>query len=170
MKIIDHAVLKLILHILVLQLFVPLTPWNWNSQAFGERIPQLGFIRQTSTLSITMFHLLNKVLASFHIDGEALVWCQDCEESGIFDWWETLVQALLLRFGTTSYDDPMEALTRLRQTLTRQFTRVSLRLRQIESKAYLHNTDWVVSWVTLKMKLDYQSECWTLQHWMKLLV
>ena len=46
------------------------------------------------------------------MDGEALVWYQDCEESGIFDRWETMVQALLLKFGTTSYDDPMEVLTR----------------------------------------------------------
>ena len=58
------------------------------------------------------------VLASFHMDGEALVWYQDCEEFGIFDRWETMVQALLLNFGTTSYDDPIEALTRLRQTST----------------------------------------------------
>lgn len=55
-------------------------------------------------------------LASFHMDGEAeaLVWYQDCEESGISDLWETPVQALLLMFGTTSYDAPMEDLTRLR--------------------------------------------------------
>ena len=58
------------------------------------------------------------VLASFHMDGEALVWYQDCEEFGIFDRWETMVQALLLNFGTTSYDDPIEALTTLRQTST----------------------------------------------------
>ena len=44
------------------------------------------------------------VLASFHMDGEALVWYQDCEEFGIFDRWETMVQALLLNFGTTSFD------------------------------------------------------------------
>ena len=43
-----------------------------------------------------------------------MVWYQDCEESGIFDRWETPVQALLLLFGTTSHDDPIEALTRLR--------------------------------------------------------
>ena len=29
---------------------------------------------------------------------------------------ETLIQALLLKFGTTSYNDPMEAITRLGQT------------------------------------------------------
>lgn len=47
-------------------------------------------------------------------EAEALVWYQDCEESGISDLWETPVQALLLMFGTTSYDAPMEDLTRLR--------------------------------------------------------
>ena len=34
-----------------------------------------------------------------------------------FDW-ESLVQALHVRFGSTAYDDPMEVLTRLRQTST----------------------------------------------------
>ena len=30
--------------------------------------------------------------------------------------WESLIQALHIRFGITAYDDPMETLTRLRQT------------------------------------------------------
>ena len=30
--------------------------------------------------------------------------------------WESLVQALHVRFGSTAYDDPVETLTRLRQT------------------------------------------------------
>ena len=32
--------------------------------------------------------------------------------------WEALVQALHVRFATAAYDDPMETLTRLRQTNT----------------------------------------------------
>ena len=55
-------------------------------------------------------------MASFHMDGDALIWFQDCEETGIFNNWEGFVEALLIRFGTTAYEDPMEALTRLRQT------------------------------------------------------
>ncbi|KAF5447657.1 hypothetical protein F2P56_033191, partial [Juglans regia] len=54
-------------------------------------------------------------LASFHMDGQALVWFQDLEESGEIREWEDFTKALLTRFGPSSYDDPMEALTRLKQ-------------------------------------------------------
>ena len=53
--------------------------------------------------------------ASFHMEGEALVWFQECEEIGVFCDWKSLVQAMHVRFGSTTYDDPMEMLTRLRQ-------------------------------------------------------
>ena len=58
------------------------------------------------------------MMASFHMEGEALVWFQEGEEAGVFGNWEALIQAMLTRFGSTAYDDPMEALTRLRQTST----------------------------------------------------
>nr|XP_023903579.1 uncharacterized protein LOC112015403 [Quercus suber] len=58
------------------------------------------------------------MMASFHMDGEALVWFQEGEDAGVIGTWEALVQAMLIRFGSTAYDDPMEALTRLRQTTT----------------------------------------------------
>jgi len=58
------------------------------------------------------------MVASFHMDQEALVWFQDAEESGVFCNWEGMVQALYVRFGSTPYDDPMEALTKLRQSST----------------------------------------------------
>lgn len=47
-----------------------------------------------------------------------LIWYQDLEESGFLTNQNIYVflKALLLRFGTSSYDDPMEALKRLRQT------------------------------------------------------
>ena len=56
------------------------------------------------------------MLASFHMEGEALVWFQDSEEVGFFADLESLIQALHIRFGATAYDDLMETLTRLRQT------------------------------------------------------
>jgi hypothetical protein len=57
------------------------------------------------------------------------------EESGQFPTWEAFLQALLIRFGPT-YDDPMEALMRLRQVstvtdYTTQFEALSNRLRGI---------------------------------------
>ena len=49
------------------------------------------------------------------MDGDALVWFQDCEATGVFLVWESFVEALLTRFGSSAYEDPMEALRRLRQ-------------------------------------------------------
>ena len=56
------------------------------------------------------------MLTLFHMEGEALVWFQDSEEVGLFVDWESLIQALHIRFGVAAYDDPMETLIRLRQT------------------------------------------------------
>ena len=41
------------------------------------------------------------MVASFHMDQEALVWFQDAEEAGVFSNWEGMVQALHVRFGST---------------------------------------------------------------------
>nr|XP_023879731.1 uncharacterized protein LOC111992135 [Quercus suber] len=56
------------------------------------------------------------LMASYHLDGEALIWFQDSEQAGGFVSWEVFIKALQTRFGTSAYDDPMEALTRLKQT------------------------------------------------------
>ncbi|KAK9988966.1 hypothetical protein SO802_029205 [Lithocarpus litseifolius] len=54
--------------------------------------------------------------ASYHLDDEALIWFQDCERS--LDSWETFVRAIQVRFGPSLYDDPLETLTKLKQTTT----------------------------------------------------
>ena len=56
------------------------------------------------------------LIVSFHMELEALIWFQEVEEAGVFTNWDSLVQALHIRFGSTAYDDPMEVLTRLRQS------------------------------------------------------
>ena len=81
-------------------------------------------------------------MASFHMDGEALVWFQDCEASGVFVAWESFVEALLIRFGSSAYEDPMEALTRLRQTINvinykGQFEALSNRIRDLSESHQL---------------------------------
>lgn len=58
------------------------------------------------------------LMASYHMNGEALVWYQDAVKSTLFNMWEAFTQALVMRFGPTAYDDPTEALTRLEQTST----------------------------------------------------
>lgn len=50
------------------------------------------------------------------MEGETLVWYQDVLDSKLFNTWEILVWAILIRFGPTTYDDPMKTLTRLKQT------------------------------------------------------
>ncbi|KAL0008538.1 hypothetical protein SO802_010040 [Lithocarpus litseifolius] len=56
------------------------------------------------------------LMASFHMDAGALIWFQDCEATGVLVARESFVEALLIRIGSSAYEDPMEALTRLRQT------------------------------------------------------
>ena len=72
--------------------------------------------------------------ASYHLDDEAFIWFQDCERS--LDSWETFVRAIQVRFGPSSYDDPMEALTKLKQTTIvavykSQFEMLSNRIRNL---------------------------------------
>ena len=54
-------------------------------------------------------------MASYHLDGEALIWFLDVEQAGGFTSWDVFIRALQTQFGVTAYDDPMEALTRLQQ-------------------------------------------------------
>lgn len=66
-------------------------------------------------------------MASYHIEGKALVSYQDFLEGA-------LSRSLLIRFGPIAYDDPMKALTRLKHTsfvaaYKAQFEALSNRLR-----------------------------------------
>lgn len=75
-------------------------------------------------------------MASYHMKGEDLVWYQDALDIGQFTSWETFVQALLVSFKPTTYDDPMEELTCLKQTSAllaykAQFESFSNRLRRL---------------------------------------
>lgn len=53
-------------------------------------------------------------MASFHMEGKALVWFQDIEVVGGHNSWEGFVRAFQTRFGMSPYDDPMEALIHLK--------------------------------------------------------
>uniref|UniRef100_A0A2N9EMW0 Ty3 transposon capsid-like protein domain-containing protein n=1 Tax=Fagus sylvatica TaxID=28930 RepID=A0A2N9EMW0_FAGSY len=72
--------------------------------------------------------------ASYHLDEEALVWFQDCEHE--LHGWNDFVRAIQIRFGPASYDDPMELLTKLKQThniaaYKSQFESTSNRVREL---------------------------------------
>ena len=51
------------------------------------------------------------LLAFYRKEYEDLVWFQDAKDAGQFTSWEAFVKSLHTRFGTSTYDDPMEALT-----------------------------------------------------------
>lgn len=40
------------------------------------------------------------------MEQEAQVWFQDVKETSVFSDWNSMVQALHVRFGSTPYDDP----------------------------------------------------------------
>ena len=48
-------------------------------------------------------------MAYFRMDGEALVWFEDAENTGIFVSWDAFVQALQVRFESTACDNPLKA-------------------------------------------------------------
>lgn len=58
------------------------------------------------------------LMASYHMEGEALIWNQHAINGGRFNGWESLVKALLVRFGLTVYNDPKEVLIRLKHITT----------------------------------------------------
>ena len=61
------------------------------------------------------------LLGSYHMEDEVLIWFQDAEETWQCISWEAFVRALHTRFGAFAYDDPMEALTKLRQVSSISF-------------------------------------------------
>ncbi|KAF5468849.1 hypothetical protein F2P56_012962 [Juglans regia] len=79
------------------------------------------------------------MVASHHMEGEALVWYQNALHARQFNSWESLVVALQGRFGPSAFDDPMEAIMRLKQTTlvslyTSQFETLSNRLIGLSEK------------------------------------
>ena len=57
-------------------------------------------------------------MALYHLEEEALIWFQDAEQVAGFPSQKVFIKALQTRFGVTAYDDPKEALIRLKQTST----------------------------------------------------
>jgi len=57
-------------------------------------------------------------LASFHLEGIALQWNRWLAKFHGPLTWDEFTNAIQLRFGPTDYEDPSEALTRLKQTTT----------------------------------------------------
>uniref|UniRef100_A0A2N9H8H7 RNA-directed DNA polymerase n=1 Tax=Fagus sylvatica TaxID=28930 RepID=A0A2N9H8H7_FAGSY len=82
------------------------------------------------------------LLASFHLQDDALQWYQWYARSQPNVRWEEFTQALCVRFGPSDYEDFDEALSRLRQTGTvreyqGQFERLAARVQDWPEKALL---------------------------------
>lgn len=95
------------------------------------------------------------ILSSFHMESKAMVWFQDLKESGVIVDWEYFVKAFLTRFGSSSYDDLMEALTRLRQTgyveeYKVEFEALSNRLKKFSEP---HKLSYILSGLRDKIRL-----------------
>jgi hypothetical protein len=91
--------------------------------------------------------------ASYHLDEEALVWFQDCEHE--LHGWNDFVRAIQIRFGPASYDDPMELLTKLKQTHSiaaykSQFELTSNRVRDLSD---MHKLSYFMSGMKDEIKL-----------------
>ena len=82
------------------------------------------------------------LLASFHLQDEALQWYQWYERTNPNVRWGEFTQALCVRFGPSEYEDFDEALSRLRQTTTvrdyqSQFERLAARVQNWPEKALI---------------------------------
>ena len=100
--------------------------------------------------------IVEKLLkASFHMDLGALIWFQEVEEAGVLFYWEYFVPALHVRFGTSAYDDPMEVLTRLRQTSTVALYKVEFEAvsNKVKSLSPLHKLSYFLSGLKDEIRL-----------------
>ena len=79
------------------------------------------------------------LLASYHMEEEALIWFQEVEEAGQFTSWEAFVRSLHVRFGSLAYYNLLETLTRLRRVgnvvvYKGQFEALSNRIKELSEK------------------------------------
>lgn len=55
-------------------------------------------------------------ITSFHMEGPVYAWYKWVINNSLVEMWPEFLNALLLQFGTSLYDDPKAALKELRQT------------------------------------------------------
>jgi len=84
--------------------------------------------------STPMEHRLS--ISSFHMDGKALVWFRELRASNPAIPWAEFVRSMQIRFGRSSYDDPMESLSKLKQEgaledYKNQFDTLALKVRNL---------------------------------------
>lgn len=55
-------------------------------------------------------------IAFFHMEGKALSWFSWLRDSGTMGEWDDFIVALKVRFGPSTFENPIGAFTKLRQT------------------------------------------------------
>ena len=55
-------------------------------------------------------------ITTFHMKGKALSWFTVVRNTNDLSRWDEILVAIQVRFGKSSYDDPMETLSQLKQT------------------------------------------------------
>lgn len=53
-------------------------------------------------------------MAAYYMEGEALIWYHDAVDIGQLIGWDLFVKTLQVRFSPIAYNDPIEALIRLK--------------------------------------------------------
>lgn len=82
-------------------------------------------------------------IASFHMEGLVYTWYIWVIKNALVQTWAEFLNAWLLRFGTSLYDDPKAALKELKQTGT--VVEYQTWFEEISTKVTGHNEQWLVS-------------------------
>lgn len=92
-------------------------------------------------------HMSENLIASFHMDDDALIWFQDASEAGVFRTWKGFGQVVQNWFGSSLYDDPMKSWTKLKQVGAVTSYKTEFEVLFIEMEVFLRKTNLVVFWV-----------------------
>ncbi|XP_075633382.1 uncharacterized protein LOC142605839 [Castanea sativa] len=98
---------------------------------------------------------LNEMNQNIHTILQKLNSTEEAEEAGVFSDWESFVPALHVRFRTSAYDDPLEVLTRLRQTSTVALYKAEFKavFNRIKGLSHLHKLNCFLSGLKDEIRL-----------------
>ncbi|KAK0581846.1 hypothetical protein LWI29_018689 [Acer saccharum] len=100
-------------------------------------------------------------LASFYLEGDALLWFQTLEHEIIYVTWEDFRLGILSRFGPTQFEDPFSQLIRLKQTSTviEYQTRFERVLAKVGNLAQDKKVSCFVTGLRDSIRTDVQAHC-----------
>ncbi|TXG66291.1 hypothetical protein EZV62_007566 [Acer yangbiense] len=100
-------------------------------------------------------------LASFYLEGDALLWFQTLEHEIIYVTWEDFRPGILSRFGPTQFEDPFSQLIRLKQTsaVIEYQTRFERVLAKVGNLAQDKKVSCFVTGLRDSIRIDVQAHC-----------